>query len=444
MECDRQTKELQARREKIVAMREATSAASSSTPASKKKGHKKQDSTDSLAERRAQAALAAVDEQLQSAGADGVARVSASVLRQLLINYLNAAVVTGNDKTFLTSRQYDLCTWLAQDRDAEVARRRTEEKKEDVSIAALALDISPQFERDLDACQLNWDPPAASTAAASVAAAGSAAAAAPSAAAKCILITHDVAVNMSRQLSWDRAQSVLKYHNRIIDSLCARCFDPAPGCRKAAVDSLADLIRVDPQMLNDKRIKGALQKRLEDSSIRTREAVVDLLGAHMFQSQQAQAMQQQQQQQQLSASASNGHAAAAAAPVAPALPFDPSSEYFNFILGRLNDVGISVRKKVRRGGAACKLLLRFVRVLTILLFLLWLLGCEHPSEALPSVQSASAIHRTLRGPFAHSPRLSLLILEELFPHCVSVLCHVCRNSSCAFVTARSPCNRWPS
>ena len=355
MECDRQTKELQARREKLVARREASTAAS--TPSSKSKGHKKHDSGDITAARRAQAALAAFDEQLQSAGADGVARVSASVLRQLLINYLNAAVVTGNDKTFLTSRQYDLCTWLAYDRDAEVARRKTEEEKEDISIAALALEVSPQFERDLDMCQLNWDPPAA--------AAASSAAAAPSSSAKCILITHDVAVNMSRQLSWDRSQSVLKYHNRIIDSLCARCYDPAPGCRKAAVDSLADLIRVDPQMLNDKRIKAALQKRLEDNSIRTREAVVDLLGAHMFQSQQA-------MQQQLAASASNGHvAAAAAAPVAPALSFDPSSEYFNFILGRLNDVGISVRKKVgqlRTAQSAALLIRSLVWLISRFLF----------------------------------------------------------------------------
>src|SRR5205823_1132348 len=94
---------------------------------------------------------------LQSADADGVARVSSSVLRQLLINYLNAAVVTGNDKTFLTSRQYDLCAWLAQDRDAELQRRKKaalEERKEDLSPVELAADISPSTRSALDAAIL--------------------------------------------------------------------------------------------------------------------------------------------------------------------------------------------------------------------------------------------------------------------------------------------------
>ncbi len=66
-------------------------------------------------------------------------------------------------------------------------------------------------------------------------------------------------------------------------------------------------------------MKGALQKRVQDSSITTREAVVDLIGTFILQAQQS----------------GGGNAAV-------------DADYFNFIVGRLNDAGISVRKKVVR------------------------------------------------------------------------------------------------
>jgi cohesin loading factor subunit SCC2 len=65
-------------------------------------------------------------------------------------------------------------------------------------------------------------------------------------------------------------------------------------------------------------VKAALQKRVQDSSITTREAVVDLIGTFILQSQRG-----------------GGNALV-------------DADYFNFIVGRLNDTGISVRKKVVR------------------------------------------------------------------------------------------------
>lgn len=75
-------------------------------------------------------------------------------------------------------------------------------------------------------------------------------------------------------------------------------------------------------------MKIALKRRVEDSSITTREAVVDLIGTHILQAQ----------------ASSNQAAAAAGGSVTDHLDDD----YFRFVLGRLNDAGISVRKKVVR------------------------------------------------------------------------------------------------
>lgn len=77
-------------------------------------------------------------------------------------------------------------------------------------------------------------------------------------------------------------------------------------------------------------MKIALKRRVEDSSITTREAVVDLIGTHILQAQ----------------AASNQAAAAGGSPTAVNDQLD--DDYFRFVLGRLNDVGISVRKKVVR------------------------------------------------------------------------------------------------
>jgi cohesin loading factor subunit SCC2 len=77
-------------------------------------------------------------------------------------------------------------------------------------------------------------------------------------------------------------------------------------------------------------VKVALKRRVEDSSITTREAVVDLIGTHILQAQ----------------AASNQAVAAGGSPTAANDQLD--DDYFRFVLGRLNDVGISVRKKVVR------------------------------------------------------------------------------------------------
>jgi hypothetical protein len=64
-----------------------------------------------------------------------------------------------------------------------------------------------------------------------------------------MLVARDVAINMARQLALDRKTSVLHVHSRILDSLCARCNDAAPTCRATAVAALANMVRVDPLVL---------------------------------------------------------------------------------------------------------------------------------------------------------------------------------------------------
>jgi len=309
MECERQREELQRKRDKVLAAREALSD-TSSTP--KKGKHKKSASSVSDADRSAAAAvdasLADVTEQLDAAGA---ARVSASVLRQLLLNYLNAQVLASDDESPLYARQYDLCNWLhqAHEQEAALKKKQTEEAQSSVPVS----DVSPAFERDLEACQLNWEPPVKTP---------NNALPASGAPTKTVLIARDAACSMGRQLSLDRGLgSVLKWPSRILDSLCARCSDPLPGCRAVAVAAIADMVRVDQTVLKDPRVKLSLKRRVEDSSITTREAVVDLIGTFILQSH--------------SDGGSGGGSAV-------------DADYFHFVLGRINDPGISVRKKVVR------------------------------------------------------------------------------------------------
>lgn len=236
-QCERQTAELQKKRDKLLSLRQSL------TPSGKGKG-KRKNSIDHTTASSTSAALDDVSAQLDAAGA---ARVSSSVLRQLIINYLNMQVLKGEDESALSARQYDLCSWLNESKTHELAMKKAEaeQKGADASMIALA-DISPAFERELDACQLNWEPPAkpASAGAASLAASSSAAAPAAS-----MLVARDVAINMARQLALDRKTSVLHVHSRILDSLCARCNDAAPTCRATAVAALANMVRVDPLVL---------------------------------------------------------------------------------------------------------------------------------------------------------------------------------------------------
>jgi hypothetical protein len=242
-QCDRQTSELQRRREKLVALRESlTDNGGKSSKAKKKAGISEHESAASAA---ASASLEDVTQQLDAAG---TARVSASVLRQLVINHLNALVQqSSEDETALYARQYDLTTWLTQAVEHEQAlgkRREAEHKGKDAGIHSSS-EVSPSFQRDLEACQLNWDPPSKNTGVRSVSVNGS-----PTGSdAKTLLISRDVAVNMSRQLAFDRPNSVLKWASRVLESLTARCNDPAPTCRAAAVAAIADMVRIDSLVL---------------------------------------------------------------------------------------------------------------------------------------------------------------------------------------------------
>jgi hypothetical protein len=243
LQCDREREELQRRREKVLALRESLT--SGSTPKSKAK-HKKSASVSSDPDRSAAAAAAAaaladVEERLDAAG---TARVSASVLRQLILNFLNAQVLTSDDETPLYARQYDLCLWLHHANEHEQAlKKKQAEDRAAQAAAPSASDISPAFERDLEACQLNWEPPSKNRNGLSGA---SASAAAPN---QAMLIDRAAASAMSRQLSLERGSSVLKWSSRILDSLCARCNDPVPACRATAVAAIADMVRVDQAVL---------------------------------------------------------------------------------------------------------------------------------------------------------------------------------------------------
>jgi len=200
-------------------------------------GSKKKKATTHVSEHESAAAAAAsasLEDVAQQLDAAGTARVSASVLRQLLINYLNAQVIYGEDEAALYARQYDLTTWLQQAVELETKKSEAEQNG---AMAASAHQVSPAFQRDLEACQLNWDPPAPNSS-------GSA-----TSDPRTLMISRDMALTMSRQLALDRSHSVLKWAPRVLDSLCARCNDATPAHRTAAVHAIGDMMRVDSTVL---------------------------------------------------------------------------------------------------------------------------------------------------------------------------------------------------
>jgi hypothetical protein len=376
MECARQTKELMHKREKLNALAASATASESGSSSSKKKKARSSSLTSAHAAlTTASSLLSELESELPSLDSHESAKVGSAVLRQLLMNYLDKEIVGSGEETMLFARQYILCSWMHQAKMADDQRRAVEARNAEKAGAtpaaaaissALSTTVSPSFERDLSLVQLNFEP-ARSSATAKLDIASSAAASSHAgsllppemAGAQRKWINREMIVRIGRQLSAEKPMSLQHLPVRILVALCNRCSDPSPKFRSCAVSAVADLVRVDPIVLKEPRVKGTLMKRLTDSSISTREAVVDLIGTHILQAQQEQAKQERQSQQQQQAMvkqengtkgapASSASAAAASPSAALSSKYSLDADYFTFVLKSLADPGISVRKKVVR------------------------------------------------------------------------------------------------
>lgn len=342
LECERQTADLTRKREKLYAL----TAAATTKKAAKKKGRTESGDGDAIAASHAASTLAELESALPPLDASEAAKVGSSVLRQLLINYLDREIVKSADDALLFARQFDLCSWLQQAKVADAEAK----KSSPTATSSVVTSASPSFERDLELVQINLEPPTF----------GSSAVVAPSgspsmSSATAAWVTREMVMRISRQLSSERATGLLQLYARIVISLCARCKDASPLFRSTAVSAIADLVRVDPVILKEARIKLTLSQRLADSSISTREAVVDLIGTHILQAQAemnaAAATAAAEPQVKVEAGTNNNNATAAAtaataAAISSKYSLDP--DYFRFVLSSLGDSGISVRKKVVR------------------------------------------------------------------------------------------------
>jgi len=301
--------------------------------------------------------------------------VSSSVLRQICINYLNHAWLQQQQQqqqqestTLLAARQYDLATWLREAQEAEDEHQPQSSNTASGGSAAPSSNasrISAVFEREIEMCQQNFEPPRTYAAAFSndgsssssnmshATKPGSMSVSAPSSTPSMLLVNSDEFTRMSRQLSANRRESILHLTNGLIARLCLSCEDASPKVRAAAVSALSNIIRVQPTLLTKHRIKSTLKSRIADSSIATREEVVELVGSYMLQTQ-ADQQRVQQSLQQLRQARDGTFNAANASFLIPLLNDAPSTtatiaqddEYLSFVLSRLSDDGISVRKRV--------------------------------------------------------------------------------------------------
>ena len=224
---------------------------------------------------------------VSTASADEADSTKASelVLRQLLVNYLDALSAENVKDALVFARQFHVAQWLsATVREEE--RRLTEPAE-----VATALQSSP----DVRLCLVNWAPPSA-----------------PSAVVKdsAPTLSREGQFRLSRQLACGR-ELVLSIPV-MLDKLLVKCTDPQPSTRAKAVAAVSGVVKVEPAILQHVSVKQAMLERVMDPSTSTREAVVDLIGSQ--------------------------------------IKYQPAifAEYYATIIGRVNDVGISVRKRVVR------------------------------------------------------------------------------------------------
>ena len=209
------------------------------------------------------------------------------VLKQLLVNYLTDLCHSSARDGVWFARQFHLSRWMA-------AVVREEERALQNMASAAALSTALLVNPGLRFCLINWSLPVKSHHATS----------------SSPLLSREGQFRLSRQLSsrHELCQSFAVLLSKLLD----KCTDTQPVFRAKAVSALSHTVKVEPALLKNDAVREALLARVLDPSTSTRDAVLELIGGQ--------------------------------------LRYEPTAldEYFDTVVSRIHDVGISVRKRVVR------------------------------------------------------------------------------------------------